>query len=78
LLCDTAAPEHTTTKSLGLGGKLGRWRITDVRSFLIETLGAGGNYTSQPPGHWTVDERQANPLSIYPSRSNLDRAPAIP
>ena len=50
---------------------MGRWRITDVRSFLIETVGAGGNYTSQPPGHWIVDERQANPLSVYPSRSDL-------
>ncbi len=50
---------------------MGRWRITDVRSFLIETVGVGGNYTSQPPGHWIVDERQANPLSIYPSRSDL-------
>ena len=50
---------------------MGRWRIADVRSFLIETVGAGGNYTSQPPGHWIVDERQANPLSIYPSRPDL-------
>ncbi len=54
-----------------MGGKLDRWRIADVRSFQIETLGAGGNYTSQPPGHWIVDERQANPQSIYPNRPNL-------
>ncbi len=58
---------------------MGRWRITAVRSFLIETIGVGGNYTSQPPGHWIVDERQANPLSIYPQPvSDLRSAAATP
>src|SRR5262249_27215035 len=53
------------------GGDMSRWRITAVRSYLIETLGVGGNYTSRAPDHWMVDERQANPMSIYPNRSNL-------
>lgn len=50
---------------------MSRWRIEIVRSYLIKTLGSGGNYTSQPPGHWMVDGRQANPLSMYPDRTNL-------
>ena len=50
---------------------MNRWRIKDVRSYLIKTLGSGGNYTSQPSGHWMVDDPQANPLSIYPDHVNL-------
>jgi L-alanine-DL-glutamate epimerase-like enolase superfamily enzyme len=51
--------------------RVSRWRIKDVRAHLIETLGMGGNYTSQSPGHWMTDERQANPLAFYPERTNL-------
>lgn len=47
------------------------WRIADVRVHLIETVGVGGNYASREPGHWMVDERQANALSIYPERQDL-------
>ena len=50
---------------------MGRWCIAKIRTYLIETLGSGGNYVSQPLGHWIVDERQANPQSIYPSRADL-------
>jgi L-alanine-DL-glutamate epimerase-like enolase superfamily enzyme len=50
---------------------MSRWRITAVRAYLIETLGVGGNYTSRDPGHWMMDERQSNPLAIYPDRTNL-------
>ena len=50
---------------------MSKWRIAAVRSYIIETLGAGGNYSSQHAGHWMVDERQANPMSIYPERTNL-------
>jgi L-alanine-DL-glutamate epimerase-like enolase superfamily enzyme len=50
---------------------MSKWRMAAVRSYIIETLGAGGNYSSQRAGHWMVDERQANPMSIYPQRTNL-------
>ena len=50
---------------------MSRWRIKVVRSYLIRTPGSGGNYTSQPSGHWMVDDPQANPLSVYPDRMNL-------
>jgi L-rhamnonate dehydratase len=50
---------------------MSRWRIRDVRSYLIKTLGSGGNYTSQPAGHWMVEGRQANPLSRYRDHVNL-------
>jgi hypothetical protein len=36
-----------------------------VRSYVIESLGVGGNYTAREPGHWLVDARQANPMSTY-------------
>jgi len=50
---------------------MSRWRITAVRSYVIETLGVGGNYTAREPGHWMVDARQANPMSVYPNRIDL-------
>jgi L-alanine-DL-glutamate epimerase-like enolase superfamily enzyme len=50
---------------------MSKWRIKGVRAYLIKTPGMGGNYTSRGPGHWMVDERQANPLALYPDRTNL-------
>ena len=50
---------------------MSRWRITAVRSYVIESLGVGGNYTAREPGHWLVDARQANPMSTYPDRIDL-------
>ncbi len=50
---------------------MSRWRIAAVRSYVIESLGAGGNYTAREPGHWLVDARQANPMSTYPDRTDL-------
>jgi L-alanine-DL-glutamate epimerase-like enolase superfamily enzyme len=50
---------------------MSRWRIKTVRSYVIETLGVGGNYASRPSGHWITDARQANPMSVYPSRATL-------
>ena len=50
---------------------MSRWRIESMRSYIIETLGVGGNYASRDPGHWIVDERQANPMSLYPARTTL-------
>ena len=45
--------------------------ISAVKAHVILTPGMGGNYTSREPGHWIVDERQANPLSVYPDGVNL-------
>ncbi len=50
---------------------MSRWRIKAVRCYVIETLGVGGNYASRAPGHWIVDARQANPMSVYPNRTDL-------
>src|SRR5262245_47459097 len=50
---------------------MSRWRIAAVRSYVIESLGVGGNYTAREPGHWLVDARQANPMSTYPDRIDL-------
>jgi L-alanine-DL-glutamate epimerase-like enolase superfamily enzyme len=50
---------------------MSRWQIKALRSYIIQTLDVGGNYGSRSPGHWIVDERQANPLSLYPERANL-------
>ncbi|MSP83214.1 MAG: L-rhamnonate dehydratase [Alphaproteobacteria bacterium] len=47
------------------------WRIAEVRAYVIETPGVGGNYAARAPGHWIVDARQANPMSIYPNRTDL-------
>lgn len=48
-----------------------KWRIAAVRTYVIETMGVGGNYTAREKGHWIVDARQANPMSIYPDRTDL-------
>ena len=37
---------------------MSRWQIKSIRSYVIQTLGVGGNYASRDPGHWIVDERQ--------------------
>ena len=50
---------------------MSRWRIKSIRSYIIQTPGVGGNYGSRDPGHWIVDERQANPMSHYPARTTL-------
>lgn len=50
---------------------MSRWRIAAARSYVIESLGVGGNYTARELGHWLVDARQANPMSTYPDRIDL-------
>lgn len=39
--------------------------IGDIRAYVIETVGVGGNYNSCEPGHWMVDKPLANSLSVY-------------
>lgn len=46
-------------------------RIGDIRAYLIESVGSGGNYFSREPGHYMVDTPLANPMSIYPNGSQI-------
>jgi L-alanine-DL-glutamate epimerase-like enolase superfamily enzyme len=40
--------------------------ITDVRAFVLEQIGAGGDYHDREKGHWLVDTLIATPMSAYP------------
>ncbi|MBT3508456.1 MAG: L-rhamnonate dehydratase [Nitrospina sp.] len=40
--------------------------ITDVRAFVLEQTGAGGDYHDREKGHWLVDTLIATPMSAYP------------
>ena len=40
--------------------------ITDVRAFVLEQTGSGGDYHDREKGHWLVDTLIANPMSSYP------------
>ncbi len=42
------------------------FEITDVRVFLVESEGDGGDYFQQGKGHWLIDTLIANPMSGYP------------
>jgi L-rhamnonate dehydratase len=39
--------------------------ITDVRVFLVQSEGDGGDYFQQGKGHWLIDTLIANPMSGY-------------
>ena len=41
-------------------------RIVDLRAYVIDQAGAGGDYCHQEGGHWLVDDMVANPMSVYP------------
>ena len=43
-----------------------RFRITDVRAFVVGKRG-GGDYFQQTQGHWLIDSLIANPMSGYPA-----------
>jgi len=40
--------------------------IIDVRAFVLEQTGSGGDYHDREKGHWLVDTLIANPMSSYP------------
>jgi L-alanine-DL-glutamate epimerase-like enolase superfamily enzyme len=40
--------------------------ITDVRAFVLEQKGSGGDYHDREKGHWLVDTLIATPMSAYP------------
>ena len=44
---------------------MGPPRIVDIRVFLIEATGDGGDYHRQKGGHWIIDSQIANPMSGY-------------
>ena len=41
-------------------------RIVDLRAWVVDQAGAGGDYCHQEGGHWLVDDMVANPMSVYP------------
>jgi len=43
-----------------------RDEIVDVRAYLVEAAGAGGDYHARDKGHWLIDTLIANPMSGYP------------
>ena len=40
--------------------------ITDLRVYLVDSAGKGGDYFQQDQGHWLIDSLIANPMSGYP------------
>ena len=45
---------------------MSNFTIKDVRVFLVESEGDGGDYFQKGKGHWLIDTLIANPMSGYP------------
>jgi L-rhamnonate dehydratase len=45
---------------------LDRFKIVDVRAFLVGGKDVGGDYHKRETGHWISDTLISNPMSIYP------------
>ena len=43
-----------------------RDEIIDVRAYVVEARGSGGDYHDRDKGHWLIDTLIANPMSGYP------------
>lgn len=43
-----------------------RDEIIDVRAYVVEARGSGGDYHDRAEGHWLIDTLIANPMSGYP------------
>jgi len=41
--------------------------IADLRVYLVDGTGSGGDYFQQSQGHWLIDSLIANPMSGYPA-----------
>ena len=41
--------------------------IKDVRAFVLDQKGSGGDYHDRETGHWLVDSLISTPMSGYPS-----------
>ena len=50
--------------------------ITDVRAFVLDQKGSGGDYHDREEGHYLVDTLIATPMSPYPSTSSPASASA--
>ena len=40
-------------------------KIVDIRAYVIEQSGSGGDYHDQDDGHWIIDSKIATPMSTY-------------
>ena len=40
-------------------------RISDVRAYVIDSKGVGGDYHDRADGHWLVDGTISTPMSLY-------------
>jgi L-rhamnonate dehydratase len=43
-----------------------KFKIADIRAYLVQAKGSGGDYFQQAEGHWVIDSLIANPMSGYP------------
>lgn len=41
-------------------------RIKEIKTFLIQGVGSGGDYHNVKGGHWLIDSKIATPMSHYP------------
>jgi hypothetical protein len=41
-------------------------RIKEIKTFLVQGVGAGGDYHNVKGGHWLIDSKIATPMSHYP------------
>ena len=40
-------------------------KIIDIRAYVIEQAGSGGDYHDQKEGHWILDSSISTPMSTY-------------
>lgn len=45
-------------------------KIKEIRTFLVQGVGAGGDYHNVKGGHWLIDSKIATPMSHYPQYRN--------
>lgn len=45
-------------------------RIKEIRTFLVQGVGSGGDYHNVKGGHWLIDSKIATPMSHYPQYRN--------
>jgi len=45
-------------------------KIKDVRTFIIQGVGAGGDYHNVKGGHWLIDSKISTPMSGYEKYRN--------
>ena len=40
-------------------------KIVDIRAYVIDQAGSGGDYHDQEAGHWILDSKISTPMSPY-------------